>query len=198
MPRVPKEQAEADDESARDGSLYVTMALLRGLFEHLQQRNIALDPVLEALGIEEEALADPDLRLPIDERLADAFAVAERLTDDANIGLHAGQSMQLSHLGIFGHLLMVCRRLEEIFDLHVRYQRFVGQGSEPKYEDLGDRVCLHFDRMALSPPPHVAQYVMSGWIRIARLLIGDDFRPLNIDMRTPQPADPSVAAARRR
>ncbi len=96
--------------------LYVTAGVLHGLIVHLRKHRAPVRPVLEGLGLSEEDLADIDRLVP-QASVNTAFAMAERITGDHNIGLHSGQLMSPADLGLFGHLIMTGQTVGAVFEL---------------------------------------------------------------------------------
>ncbi len=169
---------------------YITIGYLRCLIDYLRSLNIPIALALEGIGLTEAELSDLDRRIP--DTAEDALLLtAARLTQDANIGLHAGQSMRPTHLGILGHLLMTCQSSREWFELHMRYERLVGNGTAAEYSVVGNLICLTLHRRGSLPPytRHVMEYSLAGWISLARWLAGPDFSPERIEFPHAEPED---------
>lgn len=175
---------------------YVNLGYLRPMFDYLRVKAEVLTPYLDVLGVAEEDLSSPDLRVP-SERMNDLFDIAGGNLKDDFIGLHVGQSMQLHHLGILGLLIMNCRYAREVFDLHARFQALVGNALETRYCEAGDECYLE------SPmtPGHAAysrhsvDFVFGGWWNLKRSYVGDTVKPLRIELPYARPSDISELQA---
>lgn len=169
---------------------YITVGYLRCLLDYLHERNLPLGQVLQAMGLTEAELDDPNRRVPYAAEAA-AFAVAEELTGDHNIGLHVGLSTRLTHLGILGHLIMSCANIGEMFSLHMRYQQLLGNGGNAEYRVIGDAVLLNFQRQGhgLTYSRHVIEFIIASAIGVTRWLSDTVFMPSYIAVTYPQPAD---------
>src|SRR5260221_11538988 len=99
---------------------YIMSGYLRGLLDYLRSRRASIEPVLEVMSLSEAELRDPDRR--IDHALQDdIFAVAEAITGDVNVGLHAGEATHLMHFGIVGLLAMTCKTVRDLVWIHKRF-----------------------------------------------------------------------------
>jgi AraC-like DNA-binding protein len=166
----------------------VSLAYLRGLFTHLRLCNVPIAPVLAAIGVTEEDLADHD-RQVADASWNVAFAVAERLTGDRNVGLHAARSMQVMDLGIVGHIAIVCHRARDLFDLHARYAHLVSNTIQASYETQGSITHLRLRTRGELHSRQVIDFNLAGWLLLLRMLAGTELRPLRIDLHCEAPPD---------
>jgi hypothetical protein len=76
--------------------------------------------LLETIGLDREAIGDPDLRIPY----ADMMMLSEhaaRMTKDAAFGLHVGEREKPQSYGIVGHSIMTSSTLEEALCCQARY-----------------------------------------------------------------------------
>ncbi|KSW25809.1 MULTISPECIES: AraC family transcriptional regulator [unclassified Pseudomonas] len=169
---------------------YITIGYLRCLADYLRQQRISLPRVLAMVDLREADLDDLDRRIP-DVAEEHLLQVAEEVTGDRNVGLHAGQSMRPTHLGILGHLMMTSRQSRDWFELHMRYEQLVGNGSRAEYELVDGLVRLTLHRRGAVPAysRQVIEYSLSGWMAVTRLLAGPEFSPARIDFPHPEPAE---------
>jgi AraC-like DNA-binding protein len=167
---------------------YTTAGYVRALVDHLRALELPLETVLGVLGVRDSDLRDDELRVP-HANFAAAFDRAEQLSSDPNIGLHVGQRMRLSQLGIVGHLLMTCGRIDEVFQMHARYGALVG--GAPRLETESEQTLrLHWTRDAsVARSRHLAEFVVSGWVALWRWLLGRHFAPVEIEFAHGPPAD---------
>ena len=148
------------------------LAYLRGLFDYLRAREARLGPILERMGLAEDQLRAPEIR--VDHALQDEiFALAESLTGDPDVGLHAGETTHLMHFGILGQLAMTCRSVRDLIDLHGRFQRLISTGARISYREQGDQVIGEaiFAENA-RPTRHTIEYTLASHTTLARLLTG--------------------------
>jgi len=162
---------------------------LRGLLVYLRSRGAPVEPVLEVIGLTEDELRDPDQRIA-EELQDELFRVAEQLTGDVNVGLHAGEMTHVMHFGMMGLLAMTCRTVRELVDLHSRFQGLISTGATVHYvaagEDLVGEVSFA-GRVRFSR--HTMEYNTASHLTIARLMAGFAFSPSRIDVPYAEPAD---------
>ncbi len=168
---------------------YIVLGYLRGLFDYLRFKGAAIAPVLEVMKLKEEQLRDPDIR--VDHSLQNnIFDVAEELTGDVNIGLHAGESTHLIHFGIGGQLAMTCQTVRELVDLHSRFQKLLSTGARIEYIVRGDEVVGEATFIDKVPPSrHNLEYALASHTALTRVLTGVPFAATRIEMPYPQPED---------
>jgi AraC-like DNA-binding protein len=173
------------------GRPYILSGYLRGLFVYLRARNAPVEPVLSVLGLTEEELRDPDRRID-PEVQTELFQVAERVTGDMNVGLHAGEMTHVMHFGLIGLLAMTCTTVRELVELHSRFQGLITTGATVHYAQHGDH--LVGDVAFMGTPPrlrHSIEYNTTSHLTVARLMAGFAFSPAKMEVPYPEPADTS-------
>ncbi len=169
---------------------YLTLGYVAPLLEAVRSRGQPLDSLLELLGLSPGDLARSDLRLS-DRSVTRAFLLAEDICKDPNIGLHAGQGMNLSNIGILGHLLMTCTEMSQVMALHTRYQTLFGNGALSDYQLAKNQAILSWRRVDGAPAfcRHDYEYNLAGWASVIRNLAGQHLRPDRIEFPVPAPGD---------
>lgn len=154
--------------------LYISARYMRGLIEYVRDQGATIAPVLDALGLTEEKLHEPDSQVP--HALQDrAFEVAEQVTGDPNVGLHAGESANVTYFGVVGQLALTCRTGAELLDLQVRYQSLIGNGVRSTRTRTPNEVLLEFDLARSAPSRHSLEYTLAAQTTLARFLAGPGF-----------------------
>jgi AraC-like DNA-binding protein len=178
----------------QDASPSIALAYLRGLFDFLRRRELSSAPVLEALGISEADLRDPDLRIAHNLQHA-AFEAAEQVSGDAHVGLHAGQFTHLIHFGMLGQMAMCCKTPRELMELHGRYQRLISTGADMTYVERDGALIgeANFEDPT-GDSRHQVEYTLASHTSLFRLMAGG--LPVScsrIDVTYAPPDDPSEA-----
>jgi len=169
--------------------LTIYLSYLRSLVDFLRARNLPLGRVLDAMGVTRGELSDTSRLLPA-ATVARAFAAAEAVSGDVNIGLRLGLNMRPSDLGVVGTLCMTCCNSGELFSLHRRFFSMVGNGNHPEYLVNGEAAYLALHGAAA--PLYTRQTIdfdVVAWVTLMRWLIGADYRPRHVDVAYPEPAD---------
>jgi AraC-like DNA-binding protein len=180
---VPRVSVDKD----RPESLYITARYLRGLLDYVRQSGASLTPVLDAMGLSEEGLRDPDRLIP-HALQDDIFAAAERVTGDPNIGLHAGEATHVMHFGIVGQLALTCATGGDLLALQVRYQSLIGNGVRSALKLTPDAAVLEIHVARDPVSRHSLEYTLAAQITLARLLAGPQFAATRFELQHAEPA----------
>lgn len=174
---------------------YVALGHLRGLFAHLASRRVPLDPLYVAMGLEADDLRVPELPLPAELEEV-AFSLAELLTGDRLVGLHASGSIRPPHLGLLGHLLMASRSFDELCDVEARFAPLLGNARFPEYGTDGDEayVIVRAGTGYAQGSRHSIDYALGGRLRLTAMFLGGRFPLRRIELPYERPAEAEVLA----
>lgn len=86
-------------------------ALVLALLGYAAQKDIAVGPLCRLSGIEPDRLRQPNAPALTAKQVDDLWLNATHLSHDPLFGLHFGESMQLTALGVVGSLLQHCRTI---------------------------------------------------------------------------------------
>ncbi|MBD2859521.1 AraC family transcriptional regulator [Spongiibacter sp. KMU-158] len=152
---------------------WTTIGYYKPVFDYLRTVGQSNEPALKLLGLRESDLSNPDLRID-NGQFGQLFELAEQQCNDPHIGLHAGLTMQVQHVGIVGLLAMSCQYAREVFELHARYQSLVGNGFVTRYHIDDQTICMEAELAEGHRPlsRHEYEYNLAGWYRLKSLLIG--------------------------
>ncbi len=167
-------------------------AFVRDLFYYAASRGADLDSLCRHCGLTREQLQAPDDLLPgaVAER---AWQLAEAATGDADLGLHLGESVHVSMLGLLGFAMMSSSTLGAALERMARYWNLKSdatvidcrrQGAkailEMRIVDLPGNFLLHSRQPAESS--------LSAALAIARSLTGQALPLLEVASSYPPPA----------
>ncbi|WP_372980471.1 AraC family transcriptional regulator [Marinobacter sediminum] len=112
------------------------------LVHYLQSQGL-LDParVQQIIGMDLQALADPDLRLPAPAHYR-LWDYAEQVTGDPAVGLHAGLVVDPERMGLVGHVFFNCDTLGEAVTQYVRLHRLINESVTLSFEQTGEEAIL--------------------------------------------------------
>lgn len=100
-----------------------------------------LQPHLRSVGISPQVLQEPTAILTVSQYV-EVLEVAARENQDDFTGLHLGEVMQPSDLGILGYALAHASTLEHFLHIYIRYFCVYADGVEVRLEECGDSVKL--------------------------------------------------------
>ena len=102
-----------------------------------------LDPraVEQITGHPEEALTDPDLRIPADQHYH-LWEYAETVTGDPAVGLHVGQLVDPDRMGLVGHVFFNCDTLGQAVTQYTRLHRLINESVRLSFEQTDSQAIL--------------------------------------------------------
>lgn len=92
----------------------VNTLAFKPLYNYLQQRDYAVvaDKVLEMAGVELDQIGSHEHQCPI-ENFYNAYHLAISMTGDELLGLHVGQWLHPSNMGLLGYAMLNCETIQE-------------------------------------------------------------------------------------
>ncbi|HXG29357.1 MAG TPA: AraC family transcriptional regulator [Nevskiales bacterium] len=178
---MPPNSSQPPDANALLAAFYA-----RGLIDYLQGRGIdAATLVAEVPIARPEAMAiSPEISLTEWVRLLERAAQA---LGEPDLPAKAGESLQVRHLGVLGHVLMNCRDLHDAYRQLARYIRLLGQIGQPVLTVKDAEAHLLWQWPYPSPPPQsVALFMLAARARFMRWLT--DRHDLRMDAHFHGPA----------
>jgi len=105
----------------------IATSLLIDFLGFLGRRGLDAERVCRAAQIDPDSVSEPNSRVPASamERL---WAAGERLTGDADLGLHSAESYNPGALGIVGYVILSCASAEEALVRLARYAPLLNEG----------------------------------------------------------------------
>lgn len=178
----------------REASLAVS--LVHDFLAFLERQGHPRADVCRAAGIDAARLEQPNARVPAVymERL---WPLAERLTGDADVGLHSAESYNPGALGIVGYVVLSCRTAGEALDRLGRYIALLNDGLKVEVVDDGRRTTYRFGAVAdrdsyLHRDPRQAfETLAAGMVVTLQRLATAPCRPVEVCFRHQAP--PSIA-----
>jgi AraC-like DNA-binding protein len=149
-------------------------------------------PVFKDAGLDPRRWSEKDARFD-DEHLDAAWLHAVEATGDPCLGLRAARFINPASLHALGFAWLVSDTLYEALARLVRYFRMISDGMELELSTSSDSCSLAIDRLQWQPRS-LAYRLDSFWaglVAMCRLSLDDDFAPLKLEMRRPEP--PCVA-----
>lgn len=184
-------RALSADDSPPAEPQWVFVAYARGLIDHLRQRQLDVSPLLALAGLDEAALDQPARTLAAT-TYAGLWAEAERLSGDAQLGLHVGEVVRPGKYGVLGYVMMSCETLGESLLRQLRYQDLVGKSGRSELVQTGDRCELRWHSAMARASRHVGEEHVASWVAFARWILGTPGRdPVEVQFEHPAPADVS-------
>lgn len=114
----------------------VTVGFLRDVIYFAASRGASLTEICQFAGISPDLLSKPDEKIAgsVSQKV---WQKAEELTADANIGLHLGEQIHPSTLGLVGFVMLSCANLGEALEKLIRYTNLLTDGVKGKLTKNG-------------------------------------------------------------
>lgn len=186
--------SERGGDQDGESGLYMSARYLRSVIAYVRSRHAPIEPVLEALGMDESELSQPDAFIPhwVQDRV---FAAAEEVTGDSNVGLHAGEQIHMMNFGIVGQLALCSRTGRDLIDTHMRHQGLIGNGMRATCARTPSEISIEYTLARRAPSRHSLEYTLAAQITLARTLAGPQFAATLFEFSYPEP--PQTDAQRR-
>lgn len=168
----------------------IAVPVLADVAAYLEQQGIAAAAFLAASDLPSDTLADPDGRFPF-EGMVRAWAAAERLTADADVGLHSAEHARAGALGLLGYVLLTSATVGDALDAAMRWFAVLNSGLGFRVDDTPDAtriVLTPRDAGAAPLPRHLAEGILLGTVRQIALLAGRDVVPRAVAFSHPVPS----------
>jgi len=124
------------------GTPRVAASSTLALVHYLEKQSLLdRDRVETTLGLAIAQLEDPDLRIPAGCHYR-LWELAEQLTGDPAVGLHAGQVIDPERMGLVGHVFFNCDTLGEAVIQYVRLHRLINESVTLSFEQTDDQAIL--------------------------------------------------------
>jgi AraC-like DNA-binding protein len=148
--------------------------------------------LLRTIGLDQEAIDDPKLRIPY----ADMMMLAEhaaKMTRDPAFGLRVGGREKPQSYGIVGYSIMTSSTVEEALRDQMRYLPLWTDVGNFKLEVDGPVAHFRWEYSAMSLPESHHDYEMSlaTVTQFLRLLTSANWKPREVWFRHPKPNDTS-------
>lgn len=168
----------------------ISSASVKGLLYAVTQCGADAGALIQAAGLDQSPLEDPDGRVPM-ATMQRLWALAVQATGDPHLDLHIAQHVHHSSYGVLAYVLMHSPTLGVAIHKLCRYQDIVCNGTRISLNHLDDSVELVIDitSPAVVYPHFVVNSELSIYLHMLRLLSGESFDPEAVHLAYPAPAD---------
>lgn len=162
---------------------------LEGLAQLLKGRyQVAIEPLLEELGIDLGPPDDPASHMPL-AKLAALLEIAAARAGDACLGLAFADAFPRGASGVIGYLMMTAPNLRASIACLSRYARLQSDAIELHFVEAEGiaRLTWTFDGRFLGPRKQLTEFMMGLFMRRARSVLGRDWTPLSAEFEYREP-----------
>ncbi len=161
---------------------------LLGMAEQLKWLGLPVTELFEQADIPLPSLANTRVRVPQD-NISRLWRAVEKASGSEAIGLVVGEALGFSGMAGATVGLLECTSASTAIDIILRYQKVIGETSNIHWQrpsastDESRRLVFAFydDQQPLSP--HTIDVAMASMVRLARMVEGKNWRPLQVELR---------------
>jgi AraC-like DNA-binding protein len=168
----------------------VSIRSVRPVVERLRRLGLDVEAGVAGAGGDPTALADAEARIPHLAALALWDGAARQSGDDA-FGIHVAEDIRSGAFDVLDYAIRASATLGRGLDCLVRYHRLLHDAAVVLLRVEGDAAWLEHGLPPEAPPlpRHVAEYIVAGWLVVARQATGIDLAPVEVSFRHPSPPD---------
>jgi AraC-like DNA-binding protein len=168
---------------------HLTSRAIRPLVSGLRALGHDPAPILRAFEISESTVDDPDARIPMRSVIELLVRTAES-TGDADLGLHLAERAELGSFDVQFYAMLSSPTLGDAYRRLSRYQRLIHETTRIELEVEGPRAELrHIMPGGTVVPRHSAEFLVTAWVRVGRVVTDTDWAPTEIRFAHPAPPD---------
>lgn len=166
---------------------HLTARAIRPLVSGLRALGHDPAPLLHAFEIDDATLDDPDARVPM-ASVVGLLARAVETTGDPDLGLHLAERAEPGSFDVQFYAMISSPTLGDAFRRLSRYQRLIHETTRIELEVEGARAELrHVLPGGAGVPRHSAEFLITAWVRVGRIVTGSDWAPTEVRFAHPAP-----------
>lgn len=162
----------------------------RGIVDALEIEGLDTRQLFAELGLDYEALDDPEARFPQDD-MTRLWHRALALSGNPAIGLNMARGVRPTSFHVVGYALMTSRTLRDGIGRLVRFQRIIAEGADlslrPEPDGYVLSLAIHGDRLPPATPSLEAS--LAYLLTFCRWVAGTGVMPVETRFRGPAPAN---------
>jgi AraC-like DNA-binding protein len=145
--------------------------------------------LMDAAGVGDDDLRDPDVHLPLTAEIALWQALSSHV-GDPGFGVQAGAALPIRELGLLGYVACFSATLRDALRRVQRYGRLFTEAVEFELQEGRFQVGLAVRHAALGPGQWLAQdYRLAAVLNVTREMTGIDIVPTEVSVTYPGPSN---------
>ncbi|TYP69539.1 AraC family transcriptional regulator [Paenibacillus methanolicus] len=168
----------------------LSVSLVHPLLSYMARNGYRLDLFREAASFDMKLLQEAEARMR-EEEFDRLLEEASAFTQDPLLGLHLGQTIELSSLGILGYVLLHCKTIGDALAAYRRYNVILCSGIDIEWETVGQETIIRFN---VSDPSrqasrHAVEGMVSSFYHIVLALSCRNIAPIRLHFTHGAPED---------
>lgn len=178
---------------ARYVTANIPVFLIRSLTAALEDMGLDAARPLLGLGITSEDLLDPTCRISFRQG-REVILRAMRMAKDRALGLETGIREKITSVGLVGYAMMTADTVGDAARLGIELQKDTGSMLEFDMRLADGEIAVTATSRFSDPDIYVflVEEAFASFMKIGIGLVGDDFRPLRVDLAFPPPRHADV------
>lgn len=170
----------------------VSIRSVRPLVQRLNALGHAVQPLLDAVGLEATVFSDGDARIP-HHVAVELWQRAMKLSGDDTLGLHAAETLRPGAFDVLDYATRTSASLGEAWECLCRYHRLFHDAAVIKLTLTHELAQLTHELPPALPavPLPIAEYILAGWLVASRQATGLELAAASVEFRHPEPRDVS-------
>ncbi len=169
----------------------VSVRSVRPVLGYLASQGYDTGKLLDDVGLDAATFNDADARIPHIAAVA-VWDAARDVTGDATIGIHAAEAIRPGIFGALEYALRTSPTLGRGIERLCRYHLVYHDVAEVALDVSGEYATLsHRLPLPGGAPRSVAEFILTGWLVVARQATGNACAPVEVRFPFAEPADTS-------
>lgn len=170
-------------------TMSVSTVMVRVLVDAVERGGVPREALLGSLNIDPTRLTEVDGRFDLEEFAALQMRAMD-LTHDEALGLHMAERTHDSAFDLIAHLVSHAPTLREAVGLCAQFQRLLTDDCHMALRETGASASLHyhFSRRFERADRMQAEFVLAGFLRLARVFGGPSIAPQAASFEHARPA----------
>ena len=162
----------------------------RGILSVAASRGIDVSSLIRGAGVDEQLLAEPGARLPLDSVIR-LWERARRSTRDEGFALHVAEFLPFGAYKTYDLFLATAPTIGEALQKASKYNGFVNDAFRPFLQQKRGQVYVEYINCVDSQnnPPEYLEFIFACFLLRFRLTTGVNWRPTEVHFRHSPPRD---------
>lgn len=171
---------------------FCAVRAFRPFRQYLRDTGVDLSETITSLGLSDDDLTDPDLRVS-HAKAAAMLDAAVRVTGESALGVLAAECIQPGDFDVLEYAAQSCQTIGESMEVTARYFGLLHDGVDIRVEQRGDQIALIYElREGLELVPATTEFTLASMVLTGMRHTGRPRGPLEVRFR--HAGDPSSEA----
>lgn len=173
---------------------FLTVRALQPVVSALEALGHPAESILRAARIDRRVLDDAEGRVP-QRAMGALWEHARALTGDDHLGIHLAEAAPIRSFEVHAYAMLSSPTLRDAYQRACRYQRLIHEVTDLTLEEGKQEGVLRHALPGGRPVSrHPAEFLATLWVRLGRLVTGDDWASAQVEFAHAAPSQSSEHA----